>query len=1703
MKSIAKKISAVFVSMAVTFQIFAGDMPWVLRAFAAVETVGPYLVTNGRRGIDYELESNILKVKTGIPLIIENVNKETASTVAIEIVADVNANITLAGVNIAPTNKAALFIDDNSKGNVTITIADGTTNTLKGDSGYAGLQKNGGYISENQGKLTIQSGTVGDGMLNATGGDGGAGIGGSKGRTGSTGSKASSKYDSGGTGGTGGTGGSASNITILNGIIKAIGGTDAAGIGGGAGGNGGTGGKGGDNGYCGDGGRGGDGGFAAYITISGGTVTAAGGLNAAGVGGGKPGIGGKGGENENLSKYNGDDGENGLSGYALEIFIKGGSVTATGGAGGAGIGGGGNNINAGSLNTTNTISGSAKNITITNGTVIAKGGSGGAGIGGGNGRSGSGKVYAGDGGSALDVVITGGVVTATGGSNAAGIGGGVGGNGDSCYIGGSGPYLTRAGNGGSASNISISCSTVIATGGSNAAGVGGGVGGTPKSSVSQNSSFYQGVNGDVSNVSITNGANVTATGSTNGSPGIGGTTCTNILIENSSVKATGGVYGSYYGAKIGTFATSTADGVFVCPKNENGDDLYLAVFANPNGNPILINGEEYPVTKHADDDTNVYVYLTEDWYTVTIDDVTKGYNAAIDAFMDLPEVTPPTAASGLVYNENPQTLLAAAGTTTGGEIKYSLEKRGTYSTDFPTGINAGTYTVWWKSEDDTYTYAGTNPVSIEVTIDKAKLNIGSEYTNTITATDITYEDSLADSTLDGTGPVAGHYEWKDDTIQPSVADSETTRFAVLFVPDDTNYISDPIGVTLKVNKKTFVFSAENKAAIIVGDLEYGEKLSTTTFAGYQPIAAGHYEWEDGDIIPPASVGVMVSYPLVFVPDDSVNYAVSAVGDMSVTVVKATPKFTAEQLASIVATAITYGQSLTDSTISGDKPIEGNFIWDDDSIQPSVADSEVTAYDIWFKPTDTNNYNDKALTVKLTVNKADPVVPSDIATMISATDLVYEQTLGDSTLSYVGSEPFSGSLAWKLPTFAPVVADSDTTEYGVTYIPVDTINYNTLDYTATVHVDKKAIVFTTEDKAAIIIGDIEYGQKISESVISGYVPAIGGTYFWDDGDIAPNKGTDSYLLKFTPSDIDNYEVVEVGNMSLTTTAATPKFTAEQLASIVASAIDYGQTLADSTISGDKPVDGNFIWVDTTIQPSVADSELTEYDVLFKPTDTENYKNKALKLTLKVNKVNPTVPADIADSITASAITFGQTLGNSSLSYTGSDGGFTGEFVWDTPAVSPAMSDSDTTVYGVTYRPVDTVNYNTLSYATTVHVNKAEAPAQLKDKVAVITATLGDTVTYDVAQMINLAGWDVVNVTVSDTNGLFAEIPTVLNKTLTAKLKSDAALRDKTGDVIITFSSRDYVDFDMTARISATKCDHTSTKNSVGASTATCTSTGYTGDTVCNNCGTIVKAGTVIPMKSHSRKIVNAVAATCESEGFSGDVYCRDCDVFLESGHNTSRTEHIEGAPVILVEPTELTLGVREYRCVICNQITRRESIEYVKPDDNSTNGSNGSNGSNNPTGGSDNTNGTDGSNGSNGGSNNANGTGGSNGANNNANPADREEMEANGWNYDTSILNYLIVSEAGSGIVDSEGNAVDEHGEHHYDYYREIEGQPGMYELYCSDCGEIHQAKLNVSSSGSGKNPDTGIPDKMAFVSIALVAGCGIFISSKRRNALDI
>ena len=123
-----------------------------------------------------------------------------------------------------------------------------------------------------------------------------------------------------------------------------------------------------------------------------------------------------------------------------------------------------------------------------------------------------------------------------------------------------------------------------------------------------------------------------------------------------------------------------------------------------------------------------------------------------------------------------------------------------------------------------------------------------------------------------------------------------------------------------------------------------------------------------------------------------------------------------------------------------------------------------------------------------------------------------------------------------------------------------------------------------------------------------------------------------------------------------------------------------------------------------------------------------------------------------------------------------------------------------------------------------------------------------------------------------------------------------------------------------------CRHASTELR-GASAAACETAGYTGDTVCLDCGETITTGTVIAATGHQHtELRNATAATCEGTGNTGDTVCLDCGKTISTGSVIEAKGHAWDAGVISQEPTENQDGVKTFTCTACGT-TRTETIKY--------------------------------------------------------------------------------------------------------------------------------------------------------------------------------
>ncbi|PLX06624.1 MAG: hypothetical protein C0596_14990 [Marinilabiliales bacterium] len=390
----------------------------------------------------------------------------------------------------------------------------------------------------------------------------------------------------------------------------------------------------------------------------------------------------------------------------------------------------------------------------------------------------------------------------------------------------------------------------------------------------------------------------------------------------------------------------------------------------------------------------------------------------VEVLQATPTVTTWPTATAIIYGDELSVSILS-----GGAASVS----GTFSFDAPTTTpDAGTYTADVTfTPDDNINYSSING-TVDVTVNKADPIVDTWPS----ASDITYGDELSISVLSGgNADVAGTFSFDAPTTTP---DAGTYTADVTFTPtDNLNYndISGTVNVT--VNKANPIVDTWPSAS----DITYGDELSLSVLSGGNADVAGTFSFDTPTTTPDAGT---YTADVTFTPTDNLNYN-NISGTVDVTVNKADPIVDTWP----TANDITYGDELSLSVLSGgNADVPGTFSFDAPTTTP---DAGTYTADVTFTPTDNLNYNNISGTVDVTVNKADPVVD----TWPSASDITYGDELSLSVLSG-GNADVAGTFNFDAPTTTP---NAGIYTADLTFIPTDNTNYNDINGTVDVTVNK--------------------------------------------------------------------------------------------------------------------------------------------------------------------------------------------------------------------------------------------------------------------------------------------------------------------------------------------------------------------------------------------------------------------------------------------------------------------------------------------------------------------------------------------------------------------------------------------------------------------------------------------------------------------------
>ena len=268
---------------------------------------------------------------------------------------------------------------------------------------------------------------------------------------------------------------------------------------------------------------------------------------------------------------------------------------------------------------------------------------------------------------------------------------------------------------------------------------------------------------------------------------------------------------------------------------------------------------------------------------------------------------------------------------------------------------------------------------------------------------------------------------------------------------------------------------------------------------------------------------------------------------------------------------------------------------------------------------------RSITDKKTVEiKRGNTVSVDGSNVLTYGEKISKLTLGNTVFVEAGTDNMvEGILSWSNPDEVPATG---TTQAGWVFKPADSKHYEDLTGTAAITVAKATPIVVTvptvaereyNPDAALTGSDMTGG-----SVTGADGNSLAGTWSFTGTNIVPTVNNTGYQAVFTPNDTNNYNTV-TRTITVKVTKATPVIAEKP----TAGALTYGQKLSDSTLTGGKAayqtadgteITGTFAWKNDTTKPAVVDSQKTEYDVTFTPSDKDNYNAVDTKLTLSINK-----------------------------------------------------------------------------------------------------------------------------------------------------------------------------------------------------------------------------------------------------------------------------------------------------------------------------------------------------------------------------------------------------------------------------------------------------------------------------------------------------
>lgn len=488
-------------------------------------------------------------------------------------------------------------------------------------------------------------------------------------------------------------------------------------------------------------------------------------------------------------------------------------------------------------------------------------------------------------------------------------------------------------------------------------------------------------------------------------------------------------------------------------------------------------------------------------YTVIVIDKAGNQTVETIEIKNIDKTAPALSVNGGMESAEELTLTVNASNPGGSSIQsVTVQKDG----GDPANIEDNSYTI---TEAGTYTFTATTGAGVTSTVTKTvhSVTIGTDAQLVVDGGKVT---KPADPTKTGytfDRWMNGQNEW-----------------------DFATGVTDDLTLTAKwtLDAPTVSLTASET------EVTYGQNITLTATPDHDASVTYTYEWYKGDTkltnigetLTLINVNDTGSYTVkVTASDGTLTSAQTTSSAVNVSIGKANPVTTWP-----TASPITYGDSLSESDLTGGNAVDGAFAWKDGSVNPTSGSH---SYTVTFTPTDKANYNSVEQSVTVQVNRA-TLTPS----VAFVQDKVY-----DGYVDTEGTITLSGAVLNENPTasgvFTFVDADAGTDKtvkvtvtlgdgWASNYVLAET------ELTTKANITPKTVGLTWSGYTGLVYnGEPVSATAAATGLVSGDQCAV-----TVENGAQTNAGT--YTAKATGLGNDNYQLPDTGTTQEYTIAPRP-------------------------------------------------------------------------------------------------------------------------------------------------------------------------------------------------------------------------------------------------------------------------------------------------------------------------------------------------------------------------------------------------------------------------------------------------------------------------------------------------------------------------------------------------------------------------------------